>query len=522
MEIVISEISLGVIAFTAITYLGFLIYLKDTQSWTNRFFILLTLILDIYIAVNYLSLHPPLKTLENQLFWIRVVMFTAAFFGPALFFLVHTFPGRKITLRRGYFAAIMLLATLSAVSSLTPLIFKSIQYLDGEPIPVPGPGIAIFWINFFGLLILSLVVLFRKYRKAIQVRRAQYLYLLLGVFFSFSLMGISTIVSVVVFKESFAVFMGPIFPVILIALLYYAIVKHQLFNIRILATETFTLIIGLIFLINVVTSDDLREFIFNLALFGAVVTFGIFLIRGTLREMRELERLSQAKSEFVSIASHQLRTPLTAIKGFISMVKEGSGTEADRKRWLNNAYVSNERLIRLVEDLLNISRIERGKIRYSYRRTNVVRVIDSIIREFEVLRINKEVELKWEIPKSSIPAIQADPEKLRQVFINLIDNALKYTKKGWVSVRIEHLKELKKIRVAVQDTGIGISEKDMLNMFGIFSRGGEGQKTNVEGLGVGLYVAREMVKAHQGKIWAESDGPNKGTTFYVELPTKAE
>jgi len=520
VEINTLEILLDSIAFIAVSYLGILVYSKNKQSWTNRFFVLLALVLDIYIVVNYLSLHPPIATPENQLFWIRVVMFVASFIGPMLFMLVHTFPENTVRLTKKYFIPLAILASASMIASITPLVFKSLEFIDGEPVPTPGPGMPIFVLNFVGLILLSFAVLIRKYKNAGGINKTKYLYLLLGVFISFTLMGIFTVVMVVIFKTSSGVVMGPVFPIILIALLYYAIIKHNLFNIRLLATETFTLIIVLIFLINVLTSSSFSEFIFNIILFTSIIIFGFFLIRGTVREIRELERLSRAKSDFVSIVSHQLRTPLTAIKGFVSMIKEGSGSEDDRRDWLNKTYIANERMIRLVSNILNISRIERGKLQYNFRDTNIPDVIEGVISEARMQAERKGIVLNWEKPTMDVPLIRADEEKLHQVIQNLVDNAIHYTDKGHINVRLTYLPALNRVKITVQDTGIGMAKEDLANLFVQFSRGDGGQKANVEGLGLGLYVAQSIVKAHNGKIWAESEGLHKGSRFYVELPVQ--
>ncbi len=232
----------------------------------------------------------------------------------------------------------------------------------------------------------------------------------------------------------------------------------------------------------------------------------------------QLKELDLAKSEFISIASHQLRTPLTVIKGYISMMLEGnfgaledSGTEA-----LKKVFLSNERLIKLVENLLNISRIESGRLQFDFRETDMNKMVESVIDELSVNAKNKNLILRYKPPSEPLPLIKMDDEKIRQVVINLIDNGIKYTKQGVVSVSLERREN--KARFCVKDSGMGIRREDMVNLFKKFFRGMGVSIVHTEGTGLGLYVARMMVEAHHGKIWVESEGDGKGSEFYFELP----
>lgn len=233
---------------------------------------------------------------------------------------------------------------------------------------------------------------------------------------------------------------------------------------------------------------------------------------------KKLRALDEAKSEFVSIASHQLRTPLTVIKGYISMLVEGNfGKINDRvKESLLKVYESNERLIRLVENLLNISRIESGRLHFSFEEVNFESVVDSVYEELETSAQAKSLDFKLQKPKKSCPVSLIDQEKIRQVVMNLVDNAIKYTNSGKVEISIKNKEGA--ILFCVKDTGIGISQVDLDKLFKKFSRGTDISLVHTEGTGLGLYVAREIVEAHHGRIWVESTGVGHGSSFYFELP----
>ena len=227
-----TEIVLGLIAFFASSTIGLAVYIKNPNSWTNRFFLMLSVVICFYIGVNYLSLHPPGQTPESQLFWIRVVMFSASFMSPILFLLVHTFPRNEIRFSRALLTLICLSMLLAAGLSVSPFVFSGIQYPEGQPVPVPDIGMAVFVLNFVGFLILSFINLFAKYRSSQGQERAKVLYLLFGVLATFSLMTVFTVGFVVIAKSSAGVFLGPIFPVILMAAIGYAIVKHRFLDIQ--------------------------------------------------------------------------------------------------------------------------------------------------------------------------------------------------------------------------------------------------------------------------------------------------
>ncbi|MBL7155034.1 MAG: GAF domain-containing protein [Candidatus Portnoybacteria bacterium] len=241
----------------------------------------------------------------------------------------------------------------------------------------------------------------------------------------------------------------------------------------------------------------------------------------SLREANiRLEQLDKAKSEFISLASHQLRTPLSIIKGYISMILEGTWGETNKKQkeHLEKVYLSNERLIKLVEDLLTVSRIESGRLDFNFQPLALDNLTESMVKEFSQMSAKKGLYLKYLKPEKPLPLVKVDSLKIRQVIQNLIENAIHYTKKGGATILLKA--EKNKVRFSIQDTGIGISSEEQVTLFEKFSRGKEVTKMHTEGAGLGLYLAAKLIDAHQGKIWVESQGKGKGSTFYFELPAK--
>ena len=235
----------------------------------------------------------------------------------------------------------------------------------------------------------------------------------------------------------------------------------------------------------------------------------------------ELQKVDKAKSEFVSMASHQLRTPLSAIKGYASMLFEGSygKLEPKQEEKLKNILTSNERLIGLVNDLLDISKMDLGKMELNTSVFQMEELVDDCCQDIMPLAEEKGLTFVWKKPAIPLPKIEADELKVKEVVSNLLDNSVQYTKTGEIIVKLENIDS--RLRLSVKDTGEGITKEDAEKLFQTFGRGSAGINTFVEGTGLGLMVAKRFVDLHKGKLWVESEGAGKGSTFYLELPIKA-
>ncbi len=323
---------------------------------------------------------------------------------------------------------------------------------------------------------------------------------------------------------------GFLFILIFLGITAYAITKHRLFGIKVLLTEALVIATAVALLVQALTAPETILKILGLGLLVFFSIFGYQLVKSVIREIelraalelayQELKKLDDAKSEFISIASHQLRTPLTAVKGYVSMMLEKDYGDIPSKmsQPLQNVYASNERLIALVNDILNISKIEAGKMEMDLEKTSLEDLILDIMNELKVKADNRKLFLKYEKPEIPISEIVVDKTKLRQVILNLIDNSIKYTDKGGTTVKL--LKLDSKVRIEVSDTGMGIEPEYIGRLFESFSRANVGARTHPEGTGLGLYIARRFVEMHKGRVWAESEGKGKGSKFVIELPIK--
>ncbi len=232
---------------------------------------------------------------------------------------------------------------------------------------------------------------------------------------------------------------------------------------------------------------------------------------------KELQRLDDAKSEFLSIASHQLRTPTTIIKGYISMMQEGSFGKLSKNVSdnLNKVYIATERLLNLIENLLDISRIESGRLEFDIKPLDLTKLADELKTEFEKKAKEKKLTLSTHY-SSDLPLVMTDSAKIKEVASNLVDNAIKYTPKGEVSIELHQ--EGSSVVFCVSDTGIGIAVEDLSRLFNKFVRGSDMNTTHPEGTGLGLYFARVVIENLGGRIWVESVGKGRGSKFCFSLP----
>ncbi|MBI3120291.1 MAG: GAF domain-containing protein, partial [Candidatus Kerfeldbacteria bacterium] len=250
-----------------------------------------------------------------------------------------------------------------------------------------------------------------------------------------------------------------------------------------------------------------------------VVTRNLRLYDQLAEANRNLKELDQVKSEFMSIASHQLRTPLSGIMGYISMMVDGDygNFKPEQEDVLHQVLEASKRMIRLVNVFLNITRIEAGRLRLDRRKVLMNELVENVIKELKSKAKEKKMTLRFEKPGILKP-IWVDPDKMVDVVLNLIDNAIKYTEKGWVEIRLEQNSQ--RVRCEVQDTGIGIPKEDSARLFEKFVRGSGSARIQPDGSGLGLFIAKKIVEAHGGTIGVESKGENKGSTFWFELPLK--
>ncbi len=517
-----------------ILFVGFFVLSKNRSLLSKILFGItvtfsLWIILNLIVWTNYNS--------ELIMFsWAVLNVFDVLFY-VLCFYFVYVFIEKK-DVSFGVKMIISLILSLIVIFSLTTYHLQGFFYNDCVAIE----GEIFLDVIFYIELGISFAIIFfciSKYIFAGRDDKRQILVLMFGM--SVFLLSFFVAGYLADYYGEYDIELYGLFGIIIfMASLAYLIVQHSALDIKLARAQA--LVWSLIFLIGAQfffirnpTNQVLNSIAFVLVCFvgyGVVKSVKreeqqndrlIHFSKELTRANAELKKLDSAKSEFISIASHQLRTPLTAIKGYISLILEGAyGTNAERTDdALNKIFLANERLIQLVEDMLNLTRIESGRLDYHLESNVQVEEILSELKDMFILRAkDKGLELTIMESEKLTPLITADKSKLREVISNLMDNAIKYTKQGFVRVSAEPIGNV--VRITIADSGMGISEESIKTLFTKFSRGTDSTKVYTDGSGLGLYVGKNLIESQGGHIYIESDGVDKGSRFIIEMPIKRD
>jgi len=425
----------------------------------------------------------------------------------------------------------------------THLNLVGYDYTNCDRLAVEGPLISYIYLLeiFFALWILiGSIIIYKKIPD--QQHRRSFAYLTTGSLLCLLAFSSGNIFGTF-FQESlgekawligqYGFFGMPIF----LGFIMYIIVRFKVFNTKIIATQALVLTLWvLVGSLLFVAQSTPTKVISSITLF-LISIFGYSLARSVKREIQQREQieglvvtlnqanerlkvLDKMKSEFVSIASHQLRSPLTSIRGYTSMLIEGSYGKLPQKATeaLHNINDSARFMALSIEDYLNISRIESGRMKYETTDFNIKNVAEKIVDEIRPVALKRGLVLVFRSDCDGTAMIHADIGKTRQVIINLIDNAIKYTPKGTITVFVHDDIKKKRVTITIKDTGVGISKESQEELFEKFVRAKNAHCVNVTGTGLGLYVAKKIVIEMGGEIWVESEGEGKGSTFHVSFP----
>jgi signal transduction histidine kinase len=394
----------------------------------------------------------------------------------------------------------------------------------------------VFWLLFFS---------FRAYRRSGNVQRKQILIITSGLVFFLLSFASGNIVGSMTENWSLAQ-AGIIGMPIFLGFLTFAVVRFGALNIKIISTQvlvfTLAFLIGsLVFVVQEALSIWISVITFLLAVF-----FGAILIRSVKHEIKlreqlqslandlrftnrsleqantRLKELDVQKTEFVSFATHQLRSPLTAMKGYSSLILEGDyGKISESLRGaVEKISESANTLTTVVNDYLNITRIELGGMQYVMKIHDMKGIVKEVISDLAPSIAKAGVKLKLNIDENSKYLVTVDIGKMKQVVGNIIDNALKYSAQGNVTVTLSKDTQKHTIELEVKDDGIGMSPEIIPQLFSRFRRADNASKANIRGTGLGLYVAKQLITAMHGNISAESEGEGKGSRFLMELPAE--
>lgn len=262
----------------------------------------------------------------------------------------------------------------------------------------------------------------------------------------------------------------------------------------------------------------------NAKLYSEVQELSKNLERRVKEQVKQIEELSEMKSEFLKVVNHQLRTPVSIIKGMASMLAEGSLKGEKRDEFIKKIYLSSERLETILDDILLAQSLAGRSEPVKFSPCQIEEVVEKQFEHLKTQAEMKNLKMVFIKPEDKLPVILADSEMLQKAISRLIDNAILYTNKGEIKISADLRKEGEKdfIEISVQDSGLGLEKDDQKNLFKLFYRGEKAILMHPNGSGLGLFIVKEIINSHQGRVEVQSDGIGKGATFKIILPIITE
>lgn len=522
---------LPLISMLFVLFFGLFVFLRNWHSYLNFLFMIFTIANAVWFFGTFMMFRG-----TNVLFWDKFV-YCGVIFIPST---VYHFSTVFVEQSKKYKGIIAIGYALSLgfllLNVFTGHFVDDVWHYEWGAHSQARFFHHLFLVFFAVYLSLFYFVIIKHYRRAINTEeRNRTRYVLLSFFFlTMGAIGFLPAYNISVYPVAY--FSGLLFSVAA----GYAIMRYDFLGVRDFTYQILVIFINIIAVTQIITSQSKKEYIGQSLFAILVMVLSYVLLKNMSQEYQqkqqlikirndlaranaELKKLDASKSEFISIASHQLRTPLTAIKGYISLILEGAyGHNADKTQdALNKIFMANERLIQLVEDMLNLTRIESGRLEYKMENgVHLEDIVNEIKDVFTLRAQEKQLEFIIAFPDKPLPTITADRMKLREVISNVVDNAMKYTEKGFVRVSAEDRGTF--VRIIVEDSGMGISQESLKTLFTKFSRGTDSTKTYTDGTGLGLYVGKNLIESQGGRIYAESDGAGKGTRFIIEMPVTVQ
>ena len=511
--------------------LSFLIFKKNKSSLPGKL-LLVTSILSILWVINTLVQWTFVHASFVQFGWEMTGILEIGIYIFAFYFAYSFIRGKDLAFK---YKLILFISALPVILTLpTPLNISSFDLVYCEGV------VDVIWYYIYFLeatsIVMILVVAIKDRLSKTKSENSRIK----------TIVTTATIAFLLIFSVSNALgdltglyeinLFGPIGMVIFISMMAYAMVRYQVFNVKIFSTQA--LVVGVWVLVFAILFVQRFEYVRIIVAITLIIftILGILLVRSVKREREQREKieklaadlqianehlkvLDRQKSEFVSLASHQLRGPLTSIKGYVSLILEGDfGKISEQvKGALEKVQSSSKDLTILVSDYLDVTRIELGKMKYDFERIDMAKLITDTCNELKPTIENANLKFNFSYDKRKHYLAQADRNKIKQVITNLIDNSLKYTRKGSISINVDRIGN--KIRFSITDTGVGIPKDAQTDLFQKFIRAGNANEQNVSGTGLGLFIARKILETHNGRIWVESEGQHKGATFFFEIPT---
>lgn len=516
--------------------LGLFVLFRNARTHANVLFSCFVFSMALWSTTILLFLHASNEV--TAVYYMKGAYVSALFVGLSYYLFAQEFPSRRraprLWIRWATISATVVLALylLLPGTLVTGIVEDTQKYFRQDEFDFLVFAFAFVYL-FVGGLITTWIAYFAS---TLHPQKTQLLYVAVSVTFAGAAgMYYNLFLPSPYLAEFTYIWTGPLFTFFISMMISYAMFRHRLFNIKLALAELMTFALLVILIIRLIIRESVSVFWMDITFLVFAIVLSILIMRSvqkevsTAQELKQLTKylshanarlrvLDKQKTEFVSIASHQLRSPIAAVSGYTSLILEGSyGNIPERlKVPIARIYESSRGLAVMVDDFLNVTRIEQGRMKYANSTFELGSLVEQVIAEVQLLAAQKKLTLTSKSAGRKPITVKGDEGKTKQVVTNVIDNAVKYTQKG--TITIELTLEKRVARVTVSDTGIGISPETQAQLFQKFSRAENANSVNVHGTGLGLYIAREMMRAQGGDITVSSPGVDKGSIFVVTVP----
>lgn len=511
--------------------LALIVFARAPQHRLNRYLMLLVGLFSLW-ALFDLILWAHADAQIIMFFWSMLILLEPLIYLTALIFAYFALYQKQLPT---WCLSTFLLLLLPIVALLpTTLAIESFNLTNCWREVTEGP--LVFYGYLYQILVALTIITFfvRSFMAKKTVSGHGGRFLVVGILLFLLMFSFGNIVGS--FTEDWTIGQYGLFGMpLMVGFLAFVIARFQAFESKILGAEMSVGALGIL-LLSLLLVENLQLLrtivLFSFGFYAAIGFLLIRAVRSEVHQRKQLEDLTsklekankrlkildQMKSEFVSIASHQLRSPLTSIRGYASMLLEGSYGKLSQKAQeaVERISESSRYMALSVEDYLNVSRIQAGNMKYEYSEFDLAEMASGIVDDIRREAIKKGLVLSFASQITTKSVVRADKGKTMQIIHNLINNALKYTPQGTIVVSVRDDK--KQLLLEVTDTGIGMSAETIEAVFGKFERAKNANEVNVTGTGLGLYVAQKMAQEMGGDIEASSPGEGRGSTFRFIVP----
>lgn len=529
-----------IVAVAVITlFFGVFIFFRDTTSKPLKTsFLLLTMSLSLWSVFKLLFIY------INDPQYLKIIipfLYATPYFIP-IFFLYFSYMFSTKYVRPRTHKRLVTTLSLISIIGIALIFFTDLVVTGYTTLPSGikevtfGMLYGVYVIYFPVAFLASYFFLFHRYLISSDKNlKSQILNLIIGTILTSSV-AMTTNLFLPWLGNSSLNWVGNISNIIFVIFLFYSVFRYHLFNLRLITIELFVIFILIILLGELFLVENIYAFLVKIFTLIAVSVFGYIVIRSAHEQNKthdqnlklteylrrantQLVEFDRLKTEFVSIASHQLRTPITGIKGYSSLILEESFGKVPKKirEAVEKIFKSSSLMADSVQEFLDVSKIEQGQMPYNYVVGDLKELIKTIEGEQEPIANSKGLAFGVTLNDKEDYIVKADFGKLKQAITNLVDNSVRYTLEGSITITLTKDASKHKILISIEDTGIGIPKDEIPTLFDKFVRARNAYDVSINGTGLGLFIAQEMIEAHKGKIWVESGGIDKGSTFFIEL-----